>query len=593
VAGVCHKGKRLEAGGLQGASSDPLENWRNLYPLTDLANVRSVHHGDGLWLALANEGILSSHDAVNWRRVDTDFPVVDLEFANGKWIAAAGGGVPSVYESSDGETWTETTFGPDNFRINDMSFGSGKWVLQATSPGVNTQWFSSMDGKIWTNFQLSLSYHTALQFGDGQWLALGISNGVSIGSALLFGSTDGQNWTPRNLPAGIYDSPLARLVHNNRGWFLFNPSYVDDSWRFSVWKSADGMEWTKLGTSGPVEECFPQVTMLGERFLLTCKWGAAYLSDNGVDWIPTPHAAPVGSAAFGDGRWRGWTAQGQFVVSTDGFQWLPMPDPAAGGLPGTLDFAHGKWALLFSRESVSYLALSEDGNLWREQRLPVGVGNASQIRHTSQGWIIFGAGALLRSADAENWEVVPSQAGRALQLDYGNGRWVALFEMGELASSTNLVSWEQQSPPVDGSYLLYGGSIVTKLKFAGGIWIGLTTAWGYRGPNYRLVASDEGKNWMTVPTQPEIVDFAVGDSVLLVGKYGGIYLSDPLYSLASVSAGVFKLRRARGGAVTIESSEDLLNWNSAAAVEAGNSEVLWEDPRRPFIGSRFYRLRVP
>src|SRR5262245_31039653 len=71
---------------LQGASSDPLGNWRNLHPLTDLARVRIVQKGEGISLAIVDGTILRSYDDVNWKRVDTEFSVRDIAFVSGRWI---------------------------------------------------------------------------------------------------------------------------------------------------------------------------------------------------------------------------------------------------------------------------------------------------------------------------------------------------------------------------------------------------------------------------------------------------------------------------------------------------------------------------
>jgi hypothetical protein len=101
----------------------------------------SVEYGNGLWVAVANNGTLTtSSDGLSWTPRTSNFgpySIVVVRYCGGIWVAAGGNG--RVITSQDGVTWvlhTETNI--SNEGIYAVAFADDYWMFSCTNGKIVT-----------------------------------------------------------------------------------------------------------------------------------------------------------------------------------------------------------------------------------------------------------------------------------------------------------------------------------------------------------------------------------------------------------------------------------------------------------------------
>lgn len=188
--------------------------------------------------------------------------------------------------------------------------------------------------------------------------------------------------------------------------------------------------------------------------------GALMLSKDGKSWTETPiassaEAAALSDIAFGNGAFVGVTASGEVLSSTDGADWQSLsvsPVANAAASSTLLRIASGNGLIL---------VLSEDG------------------------WASV-------SADGLNWSEPERLEGRAVDLLFGSGMFLALTSDGATAGSTVLASadgitWTSQAEQIGGT--------VADVSFSDEMFVALAS-------NFDLVVSRDGANWFRLASAP-------------------------------------------------------------------------------------------
>ncbi len=217
-----------------------------------------------------------------------------------------------VWSSTDGASWTQLTANaPWGKREGQAAlyFKNKLWVISGKSdikgyntPEKNDVW-SSTDGINWKQEIASAPWRGRKQFGatvfnNQMWIYGGTGTNQNDGTQTFFDdmwkSADGIAWTKVNtdLPATAlrYDFPM--ITFNNKMW-IFGGASADPGIFFNdVWSSSDGISWKPSTTSAPwsTRQSHSAVAFGGKMYVIG-GWNdtAGYLNDvwsssDGISW---------------------------------------------------------------------------------------------------------------------------------------------------------------------------------------------------------------------------------------------------------------------------------------------------------------------
>ncbi|MCY9597385.1 hypothetical protein PC41400_08855 [Paenibacillus chitinolyticus] len=172
-----------------------------------------------------------------------------------------------------------------------------------------------------------------------------------------------------------------------------------------------------------------------------------------------------------------------------------------------------------------------------------------------------GAGNWIGTAEAAGtWDTVPNNAGTDLnQVAYGNGKWVAVGNMGTIMTSSDGLSWSKTT---------IGLPSAVGVNYAGNQWI-VTGAGG------KIATSPDAITWTvrTTGASASLSAAAYNGTVWVIAGYSGVILSSPdgivwtprtsgtaanFYSV-TYGGGLFV---AVGGSGTIRTSPDGITWTT-------------------------------
>jgi hypothetical protein len=202
---------------------------------------QSVAYGNGLWVAVAWYGIdrvMTSPDGIAWtiRTSANDNPWQSVAYGNGLWVAVSTDGTGNrVMTSPDGTTWTIRTSAADN-SWQSVDYGNGLWVAVAMS-GTNNRVMTSPDGITWTSRTSAADYNwCSVAYGNGLWVA--VSNYSSGGARNVMTSTDGTTWTLRT---GSSNNSWRSVAYGHGLWVAVSSNGTGGN---RVMTSPDGTTWT-------------------------------------------------------------------------------------------------------------------------------------------------------------------------------------------------------------------------------------------------------------------------------------------------------------------------------------------------------------
>lgn len=221
-------------------------------------------------------------------------------FDNALWVIGGfsenGGDAASVWKSTDGTAWQQTTpdagFGSiSRFTGQAVAFDNQLWLLDQ---GVA---YNTNDGINWNQAANNLTFmHGRSRYGFGQfdgklWVIGGERSNQSLND--IWFSSDGINWTEVNPTGDIFDPAknLSLVEFDNKLWFI-GPR--------NIWNSQDGIAWTQIQPNngftagknvGTVADGLHQLAALDGRIWVVRELfnGASHANDiwaseDGVNW---------------------------------------------------------------------------------------------------------------------------------------------------------------------------------------------------------------------------------------------------------------------------------------------------------------------
>lgn len=322
--------------------------------------------------------------------------------------------------------------------IRDVAAGNGRYVAVGPQGSV----LLSLDGATWSSYAIdsSLQFNRIL-FGGTQFMA--VSNTDNPFVANLYRSSDGKTWTP----TGPSKQSISALFYMHDRWFVTAPGHL--------YTSTDGQAWTTSGDFNPTFLAY------GDGAYVGLDMKKSYISIDGLHWQTNP--APNDGLmfwqglAYGNGRFVALGDANQCYTTTDGTSWSKqhLPGWAAKGVT----FSNGQFVIGDAMMTPGAL-VSSDGLNWTYRPVQAPGLTFAVTKYLENQFVGFAEGVVYRSPDGQTWSPwLGWPKGRLLSLAYGNGRWVAVGQMGSLLTSPDGVNWtpRESGTQDDLSAVTYGG----------------------------------------------------------------------------------------------------------------------------------------
>jgi len=453
----------------------------------------TIVYGDALFVTTGDGVVLTSPDGLNWTEQNPSVTpyVYDLVYGEGIYVGLSSWG--KVYTSPDGASWDEFDTGASQSQTA-IAYGEGLFVLVGyggmilTSDNGSSGWTSRVSPVSPTFWDI---IHTGTEF-----VAVGTSGNV-------VSSGDGISWA--TTPSGFTQTMMAVGYGNGRFVSTGSNSSSDTG---HVWTSPDGRVWTDHFSG--YEEFMYDMEAIGSRYFIT--GGKIITSTNGTDWTAAHDATgwSIQSLAYGDDVYVAGFQFGTSLRSADGgTTWRAMTSPVDSDITGiAYNPALGLFTGVCSNGQV--LSASPANDYWvttshaliaglRDVTYDPGTGSQLLVGYSGTIATIDNAGVLstvspLTSSglsgvavagstyvavgdngtvitslnSGATWQTVTSATGETLlDVEYGNGLWMAGGYFGALITSPDGVNWTDASGSFshvygitygDGKFVAHGGS---------------------------------------------------------------------------------------------------------------------------------------
>jgi hypothetical protein len=279
------------------SSADGL-NWQKINDFDDVVILSAVQHADQ-WVA------------VGLNQVSHALEIKTSGDSGANWTTASVSNLPEM-----GETAAPTVFYANNKYIAAVN------PIDSVSSSIAPVLITSEDGKDW-QAQSNLPVQAGdrlytVSYANNHWVMLGINDGERRGPALVFTSTDGENWQKASITGDFYDvSDMGKLPlsYGQGKWITLGEDKTTS--RRAIFSSTDNGDVWEESATDPFEED-------------DAIWGIQY--HDGL-WVAIgadqESATPI------------------IYTSTNGEVWSKVPDilPDTLGLFNSIAYAHGKWII--------------------------------------------------------------------------------------------------------------------------------------------------------------------------------------------------------------------------------------------------------
>ncbi|MFO1448469.1 MAG: hypothetical protein U1F61_09960 [Opitutaceae bacterium] len=394
-------------------------------------------------------------------------------FGGGLWIAVGSNGV--VLSSSNAVNWTTQNSGSTQ-GLRGAAYGAGRFVVVGTNGTILT----SPDAVTWTPRTSGVSSNLyGVTFSGTLFVAVGVDG-------VIVTSPDGTTWTRRpSDPSGI-NVPFALL-----GITFGNGLYVIAGSEGTILTSPDAIAWTKR-TSGTALWLYGAAFGNG-RYMVVGDNGLVLESTNGTNWTvvdvvwPTDGSFEITESlqgvTFGGGGFVAVGFHGSIIRGTGGaggaFQ-VALQGNTTSGIYAGVGF-NGSQFLAVGDDGA--MATSPTGTFWTGT-LPTSVTQLNGVTTNGTASLVvastpFQTGLTYFSTDGIVWNArarfYPQYA-----TAFGAGTFVTAG--GDLATSTDGVTWVDRTLPAGGSISLRG------VVYGGGQFVAV-------GTGGMILTSPTGATW--------------------------------------------------------------------------------------------------
>lgn len=392
-------------------------------------NLAQVTYGNNVWVVVGSDvGASNAHYAarstdngVTWSKVDLGFSTTNanaVSFGNGLFIAVSNNGLLST--SADGLTWTARTSGFATTAIYDIKYANGRWV----AVGASKQGFS-VDGITWGQYGVVVAVNTNNLVWNGTRFVATVANSAAIYT------TDGTTQFALVTTTGTISSTPNVTAHtqtfissNGSGTLV----KMNTGGTINLSTDSTATAWTQ-SLQAPVA-AITEVVMGTNTFYRMAVDGAGVLHKI---WNPSSlSGVPVYARSFDDGlTWR--IAPGPLTVNmtnlSDDYMFVKTVNNILfiGTRAGKLFYSTNSgatWTQSFNLNSTTYPVLDIEYGVNYGTNLPTYVVVTS---------VTNDANMVRFSTDLTNWTgVIASTTIIPRNIAYGANKWV-------IASSTGTV----------------------------------------------------------------------------------------------------------------------------------------------------------
>ena len=263
------------------AVAAPGDTWVSRTPPINDQYWHGVTYGEGLFVAVAANEVMTSPDGVTWQSRTAPSGIWSaVTYGGGQFVAVANnGGTFLAMTSPDGITWTgQAGLGtPTNW--TGVTYGSGKFVA------IGEQWVaSSADGISWTeNATTVVAQWSSVTFGASKFVAVAKAIGGDCTSAsgtnCVITSSDGVTWAAASAISG--EEWNAVTYGGPSGSELFVSVAGAGSNR--VMTSQDGTSWS-AAASAAATNYWQSITYGANQFVAVGFGGGVMTSADGSTW---------------------------------------------------------------------------------------------------------------------------------------------------------------------------------------------------------------------------------------------------------------------------------------------------------------------
>jgi hypothetical protein len=522
-------------------------NWTESATATT-TSLNAIAFISGLFVAVGENGVVeSSNDGANWVLGTSGITnsLLSAAYGNGRFAAVGVNG--AIIASTNAVNWFTCTSGTSNTLVG-VTYGSVGFMAvcpnsqtsSSTSSGGTDQYFSSMDGIIWTSHTLTVGnlytnnagfalfmHHDIVTFADGLYM---IGSWRYPGSGIIrpyiFTSPDGSSWTTNSFPDVNGAQQFSHKFFSLGTGTPFAIGQTGFGLSGQVFRYAyDGLAWTYNLPSG--------IEITGPTFLYSGASGNGvsvmvgstsfsyslppiFTSVDGTNWVnqqhvPTPPTGPTStftSITFSNGTYV-VAASNSIVQSANGLVYTNVNNSPSltSVIASTNDFV--------GIGSGGKIYLSGDGISWTQRNS----GTANNLHGIASGGGLLVAvgdnGTIQTSSTGTIW--TSRTSGTSLPLygvAYSNGLHVAVGQLGTVLTSLDGISWTGQD----------SGQLTNLLSVAYG-----SAGFAAVGPGGTILTSMDGANW--TKQNPGMVatleSISFGNGYYLITGDGAVVLTSP------------------------------------------------------------------
>jgi hypothetical protein len=632
------------AAGYDILTSSDATNW-TVRATVVTGQITGLAFGNGRFVAAnGNAGVYVSTNTSEWAlkkagEAESSFGCV--AFGNGVFVCAGYSNAPGFWRSADGENWIFASV-PGQRSLFGITYGSGLFVAVGYGLSITgseeTKILTSTDGVGWVEQNLHVhSLFRSVTWASGRFVAVGAPVATASGMKILIAtSANAVDWELQSYPEAF---SLYGVSFGNGTYVAVGEPYG------AVLRSSDAVNWR--AEDPDVLSVLTAITSARGLFVSVGSLGTIRTSVDAIDWTPQDRGIFMDIngingitcssnllVAFG-GRydlfqstiltssngldWKASSTGGDTVLqhmiyeqqkfvgvgfdghgeagiltSTNGRDWtFWLPDDASElygiAYGNNLFVAVGGDRQINPDLNVTYSYTSSDAENWQEHKLAIPGGMPYDLAYGNG--IFVGVGeqdlGIITSRDGVNWDVRHLfGTGPFNGVTYGNGRFVAVSEYGQIYYSFSGMDW-LQATNVD--------LTINDVTYANGIFLAVGSA---------IWTSSDGIAWVQRSTRSYWLRGATffNQSFFGAGEFGDILQSDTIppqqHSVAlSLRFGAFPelvLSGASNRAFRIEYKPSLTqgSWQVLSNIYPHTDPFVWQDQRMPLPSSQFYRLLV-
>ena len=306
----------------------------------------------------------------------------------------------------------------------------------------------------------------SVAFGNNLWVASGVDGQLRT-------STNGVTWTPQVSTFGTTN--IESVAFGNSLW-------VAGGSAGQLRTSTDATTWvTRVSQFGAT--AINEVAFANGLWVAVGDAGQLRTSTDAITWVTQVSnfgTTNIESVAFGNGVWVAVGGFGTLRTSTDAITWVTRTS-FSSLFVGSVAFGSGLF-VVGGLEGTGLLA-STDGITWVSRTSQFDTTSANGIAFGNSLWVAVGYGGspagtprISTSTDTITWvsrSTATFNNEILLSVAYGNSLWVAVGTGGQLATSTNGITWVTRtsgfgsipsttvtSPNALAEYSVPGGSVV-------------------------------------------------------------------------------------------------------------------------------------